>query len=776
MRHLVHDLHYALRALRKAPLATAALIVSLGLGVGANAAVFNFISALLLRPPAGIDDAGSLAIVRTARSGAGDAGLASHADLATLRRSGAFKAVAAYDDSVVTSATYDGTMRQARVAAVTGDLFRTLGMKASQGRLITAGDSGTAVISYKLWETVGRPDLVGDNKTITIDGAPMPIVGVAPDGFRGMHPGRTTDVWRLLKEPAAEADRHARHLAVIARTDDRDAAALRLGDRFSVLPYAFMEPDRAAETSLLAAVLSGATALVLICACVNAASLLLSRGNARRRDLAVKLALGAGRGGLLRQLLLESGIVGAAGGLAGLLFAYWTTTIVPSLFAPEHAEMLNARLSPAIVITALAGSTLLGTLLGVLPALYGTAPITALDLRGDAGSIAPTGMASRLQTGLVVTQIALSTVLLVSALLLHRSLSEALEGDLGAGARNMAVATISEPPFSFRPAEGQREFAQIVAQVQKAPAIVSAGLTAALPLGASNRGVFSVETAPGVTERVEADTNVVSLTYFDTMQTPVMEGRPFSPADTGRAPAVAIINDVAMRRFFGGSAIGRTLIDARGDAIEVIGVVQAGRYRTMQASPAPMVYRPIAQEYLPRMFLVMRARVPPSSVLYRQVRNSMQVGRMQVVRIASLEQHFAEALVLDRFVTTLVSACGLMALLLAIAGAYSLMLDSVQRRTREIGLRIALGAGALRISGSIVSFGAGLTAAGVAGGLALVIAAERIARMFVFGLPHTDLLTMVGTAGVLLAVVLMASVFPIVRAVRVNPTIALRHT
>ncbi|MEX2271285.1 MAG: ABC transporter permease [Vicinamibacterales bacterium] len=773
---MLNDLRYAVRAIGKAPLLTAALVVSLGIGTGANAAVFNFISALLLRPPAGIENASTLAIVRAARSAAGDAGLASHTDLAELRASRAFEAVSAYDDSVVTGATFDGTTRRARVASGTGDLFLTLGMKASMGRLLTPGDSGTAVISHRLWDVIGRPDIVSHNSTITIDGAALPIVGVAPEGFRGMHPGRATDVWRLLREPKDDAERRERHLSVLARTGDAAGVAARLGGRFAVLRYSFLEPDRASETALLGAVLTGATLLVLICACVNAASLLLSRGNARRADLAVKLALGASRGGLIRQLLIESAIIGIAGGIAGLLFAYWTTTIVPSLFAPEHAEMLDAGLSTAIVITTLAGSTVLGVALGIMPALYGTAPVTALDLRADAGSVSQSGGASRAQTVLVVSQIALSMVLLVSALLLNRSLTQALEGDMGEGARNMVVATISEPPRSFNPPRGLRAFAQIENQLKDVAAVEQAGFAAALPVGAAAAGTFSIETSPGVFERVETDTNSVSLTYFQTLETPIVEGRAFSETDTFRSQPVAIINDVAMRRFFGGSAIGRKLIDARGDAIEIVGVVPAGRYRTMQESPAPMVYRPLAQEYVPRMYLVMRTRRMGSPDFYRAVRPSIQAPGTQVRRIAGLQEYFTEALVIDRFIATLVSACGLMALLLAIAGAYSLMLDSVQRRTREIGLRIALGASTLRISRSIAAFGLALTAAGVVAGLALILAAEQIARAFVLGLPRADLATMAITAAGLLLVVLLAGVVPTLRAVRVNPTVALRHT
>ena len=762
--------------LGKAPVLTAALVLSLGAGTGANAAVFNFISALLLRPPAGIGNASTLSIVRAMRASAGDAGLASHTDLADLRASGVFDAVAAYDDSLVTGATFDGEMRQARVASVTGDLFTTLGMEAATGRMLTHTDTAAIVISHKLWDLIGRPDILNEGHAISIGGTGRPIVGVAPDGFRGLQAGRPIDVWRLMSAPASDADPHARTLSVLARSRDREAAEARLDGRFSVLRYSFLDPARASETALLGAVLTGATLLVLICAAVNAASLMLSRGNARRPDLAVKLALGASRAGLIRQMLMESALVGIAGGCAGLLFAQWTTTIVPSLFAPEHAEMLDARLSPALIITTLAGSTLLGILLGTLPAVYGTAPVRSLDLRGDAGNIAERGRTARLQTALVVTQIALSTVLLVSALLLNRSLSEALEGDLGAGARNVAVATISEPPFSFSPFTGQRDFAQIASQVRESSGVIDAGWIAALPLATPNRVGFGIETSPGVMETVEANTNVVSLTYFDTMQTRILQGRAFTSADTGLAPAVAIINDVAANTLFGGSGLDRTLIDPRGDAITIVGIVQSGRYRTMQETPAPVVYRPLAQDYRARMYLVMRTRMPPSPVLYAELRPKLVAGRMQLLRVASLEQHFAEALVLDRFVTVLVSACGLMALLLAIAGAYSLMLDSVQRRTREIGLRIALGASAVRIGRSILALGFGLTGAGVAAGLALLLVAERIARTFVAGLPSVDLLSMAITAAGLAVVVALAAVLPTARALRVNPTVALRHT
>ncbi|HEX6322857.1 MAG TPA: ABC transporter permease, partial [Vicinamibacterales bacterium] len=430
----------------------------------------------------------------------------------------------------------------------------------------------------------------------------------------------------------------------------------------------------------------------------------------------------------------------------------------------------------AIIATSLGGSLLLGIALGVLPALYGTAPVTPLDLRGDPGSIADTGVAARVQTGLVVAQIALSTVLLASALLLHRSLDAALEGDFGAGARHVAVATISEPPRSFNPDRGLRAFAQIARQLEDVPAVEAAGFAAALPVGTADAGTFSIETSPGVFDRIETDTNIVSLTYFDALGTPLVEGRQFEDTDTFRAPPVAIVNDAAMRRFFGSSAAGRTLIDARGDAITIVGVVESGRYRTLQDAPAPMVYRPLAQEYQPRMYLVMRTRTPPSPGFYRDVRPALLAPGMQLRRVTSLGEHFAEAMVIDRLVAALVSACGLMALLLAIAGAYSLMLDSVQRRTREIGLRIALGASAARIGQSIVALGLGLTAAGVAAGLALTLGAQLAARMFALGLPRADLPTVAAAAGVLLAVVLLASVIPVVRAVRVNPTVALRHT
>jgi predicted permease len=591
-----------------------------------------------------------------------------------------------------------------------------------------------------------------------------------------LHPGHTTDVWRLLPEPVSKEELTDRRLAVVARTPDVEKAKAALDGRFAVLPYRFMEPALAADTALLSAVLTGATLLVLLCAAVNSASLLLSRGNARRRDLAVKLALGASRGRLAKQLLLESALVGAAGGIAGLLFAHWTTTIVPSLFAPEHAEMLEAGLSPAIIVTTLAGSILLGTALGAMPALYGTAPITLLDLRGDAGTISETGRGSRLQTALVVGQIALSTVLLLASLLLNRSLTRALEGDLGPAARNVVVATISEGEFSFRPVQGQRDYAVIIGQAMKLQHVTAAGYIATLPLQRTNRAVFGLEAKPGVIEKLETDTNVVSFTYFGAMNTGLIEGRFFGAGDSGLAPQVAIINDIAMRRHFGESAIGRRLIDERGDPIEIVGVIHGGRYRAMQEAPAPMVYRPLSQIYVPRMHLVMRTTGPPDPRMYQLMRMSLRAGRMELMRIASLDDHLAESLVLDRLAAALVSACGLMALVLAVVGAYSLMLDSVQRRTREIGLRIALGASALRIGRSIFAFGIGLTATGVVIGLATVLALERMAKTFILGLPAVDIATMAITAGVLAMVVSLAAILPARRALRVSPTVALRHT
>jgi hypothetical protein len=260
------------------------------------------------------------------------------------------------------------------------------------------------------------------------------------------------------------------------------------------------------------------------------------------------------------------------------------------------------------------------------------------------------------------------------------------------------------------------------------------------------------------------------------MRTPIVQGRNFTANDSGLAPPVAIVNEAAAKHYFNGEAVGRRLINERGDAIEIVGVVLSGRYRTMQDAPAPMVYRPLAQEYLSRMYLVMRSKQAPTPALYTQLRPALVAGRMELRRITTLEEHFAEALVLDRFITTLVSACGLMALVLAIAGAYSLMLDSVQRRTREIGLRIALGASAMRIGRSIFGLGLGLTGTGIAAGLVLMLAVHQAARMFVFGLPAVDIASMAIASGVLLMVVSLAAILPARHALRVSPTVALRHS
>ena len=769
---MLQDIRYALRVLGHAPLLTAVLVISLGIGVGANAAVFNLISALLLRPPAGIGDAGSLVVVKRL-SQDGEGGLASGNDVQALRVSGAFEAVAAYDDSTLTGATIDGVTRRVRAAAVTDSLFDTLQMPAARGRMLTRGDTGVVVISHKLWEVFGRGDDIL-NTHVTLDGETLPIVGVAPPRFRGLHPGRTTDVWRLLSSPAA--DPVSQDLSVLARTSDASRANELLAGRFSVARYSFIDPSASGGTRLLSAVLVGSTLLVLICASVNAVSLLLSRGNARRRDLAVKLALGASRTNLTRQLLLESAIIGLAGGLAGLVFALWTTTIVPALFAPEHAEMLDARLTPGIVIITIAGSMALGIGLGLLPALRGTAPVTPLDLRGDAGSVAQTGKDARLQRVLVVTQIALSTLLVLSTVLLNRSLGRALDGSIGHTADNVLIATLSEPPYVFDPVGGRSRLAQVLEGVQRSPTVRQAGFVALLPFEQPTSSAFRVEEPSGPGARVETATNVVSLTYFETAQTALMEGRFFTASDSGGARPVAIINDVAMRRFFGASAVGRRLIDARGDAIEIVGVVGSGRYRAMQESPGPMLFRPLAQDYRQRMHLAMRLSAAPSAETYRRLRPALGVGTLQPSRVATLDEHLSQALVMDRFVTALVSACGLMALVLAIVGAYSLMSDSVQRRTREIGLRLALGSSAAAIARSIVGFGVGLAGAGIVAGLCVMMIIERVARTAVSGLPSIDAAAMFITAGALLLIVTVAALLPMRRAVRVNPTVALRHT
>jgi predicted permease len=809
----MNDLRYVFRSLARGKMTTAVIMFSLALGTGANATLFSVMDALLFRPPNGVAEAQRLAWAFTSQYTGASHGLTSYPDFLSMQQGrGAFATMAAFDDSAIESVRWGEAGQRLRVVSVSPDFFPVLGMQlqaGSFGGLLAPEANGPsasslplpAIISDPLWTLMGRPgDVVG--RELIIGEAVHTIAGVAPAGFSGLQLGRACDVWIPMQARKYESARGDRHLSVIGRLhhgrrlDDAELELAALGERLatlhpdtnrgtrsnpseprrmSVAAYSRLDVSARSQVLLISTVVIGSTGMLLLSACVNAGSLILSRSASRRRELAVKLALGARRSVLVRQVVLESLAVSTGGAGLGLLFAHWTARVLPAFFAPEEAAMLDTHLDAVTVMVTVALSCVAGALFALGPARHALAKVDILALRTDVGAIAERS-GSSVRSAVVVFQVALSTVLLIASGLMVRALGVALEGDLGPGGRGVAIAFVRMPgALQGQVARGIVFHVTAGEAARKLPGAEAAGWVSTLPVSRSSTQVFRLQARPDLVERLEVDTNVASSGYFNALRIPLIEGRLFTAADGALANPVVVVNDMLARRYFGPDAVGRRLQDADGLEYEIVGVVRSGKYRTLQEAPEPMVYFPLSQHDQMYMHLVVRARESGQSVAAAIPGTLASIDRgVDVFRVTTFAEHLAEALTIDRILTTVVAGCGIAALMLAMIGVYGVVGDAVRRRTPEIGIRVALGAPNLRILQLVFSEGLPLSAAGSAVGVAAALLLSRALRWFVHDIPPVDLVSLAVVPVALLLVVVGAAALPVRRALRVSPTIALR--
>ena len=800
------DLRYALRSLARSKLATAVLLVSLALGTGANATLYSVMDALLFRPPPGVSDASELVWLHTSQFNGASYGPSSYPDFASLQQAtSGLQSVAAFDDSQFAVVRLGDVSERVRVAAVSPEFLPTIGMNTTVGLTPAAGETKSpAIVSEALWKLLGGPaDAVG--RTLNIGGVDYVLAAVGPRRFAGLRLGRPCDVWIPLATSATQLPRGDRRFSLIARLRDgatvpdvsRDLERMsrRLADefpetnkgtrgdsgeprRFTATAYSRLDVSSRSQVLLISVVVLGSTGLLLLSACVNAGSLLLSRSAARRRELAVKLALGASRRVLVRQVVVESLAISLGGAALGLLLAHWTAGVLPAFFAPEEAAMLDTGLRPGLMGVVILMSCVAAGLFAIGPARHALRAVDVLVLRGDAGAIAERGR-GRLRAAIVIAQVALSTVLLIASGLMARALAIGLEGDLAADGRGIGIMLVRMPgALEGDVARGIVFHVAVADAARKLPGVEAAGWVSVLPVGRRNSQALTIETGrAGLVERVEADVNVASAGYFTTLRIPVLDGRAFTAADGALSRPVVVINDLMARRYFGVTAVGHHLSDDDGTEYEVVGVVGSGKYRTLQEAPEPMVYFPLSQRDQQYMHLLVRTVGSPRPVLplLRQRLTEIDPGLMVSDDVApTFEQHLAEALTLDRILTTVVGGCGLAALLLATIGVYGVVGDAVRRRTPEIGLRVALGAPNWQILRLVFSEGLPLTAAGSAAGVAVTVLLIRVLRSFVHAAPSVGLVSLAVVPVALLLVVVGAAALPTRRALRVSPTIALR--
>ena len=808
MQTLWQDLRFAARTLLRTPGWTAMAVLTLALGAGANAAVFSFVDALLFKPAPAIHPDRALVAVYTSDFSSGPYAATSYPDYVSMKtETTAFAALSAFNDSLTATMKVGDDLQRVRVARVTPDYFDTLGVRIPMGRSLQQDDAKpgatpVAVISHALWQRVLLADPAVLGTVITIDGRPLTIAGIAAPRFTGIDAGRPCDVWTAL-DGTGETQRANRGLRVLGQLRDGvsmaeaqsqlGALASRLAQAypdsnlgtldhprdprpFLVMPATRIGPAQRAQVGMVAAVLMGGVGLVLLLACANVASLMLSRATTRLREIAIRRALGASAFRILRQLLTEAIVISVAAAGLAMILAAWTTDVLPSFFPPEQATSLDV--TPgwrgwAFVLALAFGSAVLIT---ILPAIRAVRPPLAASLRGAAGDVTEKS-SSRARDLLVITQIAIACVLLVAASLLVQSVSNQLHADLGFSTRQALLATV-EVPSSYGAPRGQVFYRQVADRLASVPGVQHVAWAETLPLTRFSRTVFSPEGyTPRPGEDLELPCAIVSAEYFEALGIPIEQGRAFTAADGNSGARVVVVNEMLSRRFYGGRAVGRRLMDSAGRPLEIVGVARTGRYLTPSDEAPPIVYFPLGgSSYSPRMSLFVRAGTAPerfAEAVRREVRAAS--GDVPVFRVMTLQAHIEEALAAERLSASLVTACAVLSALLAIVGLYAAVAYLVTRRTREIGLRVALGAQPRHVVTLVVRHGLTLTLAGIGIGLVGAAVVASLLQSMLYGVSPVSPVTHSAVAVGLAGVAGIAAYIPARRAVRLDPVRALGH-
>jgi predicted permease len=809
------DVRYGARMLWKNPGFTGVAVVVLALGIGANTTIFSLINGLLLRPLVGVAAPERLVAVYTSDFSSGSFGSSSYPDYVSFRDGAdAFEALAAYE-SAAASLTGNDEPQRLRGEAVTGNYFQVLGVGAAAGRTLLPEDETTAsgnpvvVLSHNLWQRRFNSDPTIINQTINLDGRAHTVVGVAGEKFRGLHMGLPPEFWQPMPPARNDAGaRGSRSLQVVGRLREGanleaanaqvTAIAARLAQDFPetnrgtlerpdeprpviVLPESRIGPRQRNTIAGMMGMLMLMVGLVLLIACANVANLLLARASVRRREIAIRLALGSGRLRLVRQLLTESMCLALLGGVGGLLLTLWTSDFLPKFFPAEATGGLDLSVDWRVLGFTLGLSVLTGILFGLAPALQASRPDLLSALKDDTGAPEVRGFGRfGLRNGLVVLQVALSLVLLICAGLFMRSLRAASTADPGFNAENVLVTRMEMSSVKMGREEEQLFYRRVQEQVSALPNVRSTALAYIIPIsgGGMRTGVEIEGYQPQPKEDTELNTNIISPNYFKTLGIPLLQGRDFNAEDIKGAPGVVIINEEFARRYFSGAnPVGKRIrTDSEGPYLEVVGVAKNAKYRGLLEEPLPFFYTPVAQNGMESMSLIVRTDVDPLAVL-PSVRAELKSlnKNLTLYQINSLSAQLADALSNERMVAVLLGVFGGAALLLAAVGLYGVMSYAVARRTHEIGVRMALGAQPGDIMKLVLWQGMVLLLIGSLVGLAAAFALTRLMASLLYGVSATDPVTFVGITLLLGSVALLACYIPARRATKVDPMIALRY-
>ena len=818
MDRIAQDLRYAVRLLRRNPLFALTAVLSLAIGIGANSTIFTIANALLFRAPVGVAEPDRLVDIGRSqnRQGFDTNSYPNYLDI--RKRNTVFSGVYAYrgEPEPMSLGGLDGAER-VYGSIVTNNYFDVLGARPRVGRLFRTDDSEEpaanpiVVLSPRLWTRRFNGDTSIAGRTITLNGHPFTVAGVAEDGFQGtsvlspdlwvpmnmidaamprasggsLLTGRAS-VWLVMGarlKPGVSIGQAQAELELLGHALEREFPTDNRGKGLRILPSSLI-PGQSGPVGGFMALLMGIVGLVLVIACANVAGVLIARGTARRREIAVRLAIGAGRARVISQLLTETVMLFALGGVAGLALARVMTTLLVSLLPtlPFPLDVSLALDGRAIAFT-LTLSLAAALLSGLVPALQAsnTNVVPALKDEGPGGS-----SRQRARHIFVVAQVALSLLLVVAAGLLVRALSHAAALDPGFDPRGVEIAGVDFSLAGYTEATGRVFARDLLARVRQLPGVQSATLSRMLPLGNSRMGLGPVTIPggaappPGGQWSPQIEWNIVEPGYFATLRTPLLRGRDFDERDREGAQDAVIVNETAARTFWPGQeALGRAVRQqtAREQfrTLVVVGVARDAKSRSLSAPPAPYLYVSLQQQYSSRMTIVARTidgrRIAGE---LRRLLASMDPN-LPIVASQTLEDYTAIGLVPQRVAASVAGSLGLVGLLLASMGIYGVTAYMVARRTREIGIRVALGAQRGDVVRMVLRQGMTLAGVGVLIGLMLAAGASQLLATLLFGVPPIDPVTFIGSTVLFVAIGLTACLVPARRAIRINAMEALRY-
>jgi putative ABC transport system permease protein len=796
----------ALRVFWSAPSFAAAAVLTLAMGIGVNIAVFTVMrSAILARLP--VKNADSLVNVFSWSPKNGPHTDFSYPLYVDLRDSATeLDGLVAYNSLGVGIAAGGQTDRVV-TELVTSNYFSVLGVDLPLGPGLSGSDelkgaAPVAVIGARLWQTMFNGDSGVVGKTLQVNGLTATVVGVAPASFTGFTRGQRTDMWMSVSQfftlrhsPDRLGVRDTSWLSLVGRTRPGVAVERAEAQLAGVQLAKVQEPGadewtirtspaRAGDTSLVddldrpLKLLMLVVGLILVIASANVANLLLTRAYTRQQEIAMRTALGASRARIFQQLLMEGAVLAAAGGTGGLFLGVWTASLF-DIRTSGGAAALALRMEPDATVVGFTAliSALAAVAIGILPALGASRTDLVTVLKGAGEAVSGAVGKRRVRTMLTIVQVAISLVLVVGAALFLRSLGKLRSIDPTLVTDRVVAAQINLTLRGYQEAQGQQFYSRLLEAVKGVPGVQAATLTSVLPVtnGGTRENLRAGATVPRVDAPVEFDLVFVSPGYFSTFGIPLTRGRDFSGADIASAPPVAIVNESMRRTFWGdGDPVGQMF--SAGTPYAVVGVARDTKYRNLREAPRMVMYLPMTQNYRSAANLVVRTALPPAQLvegLRAQVRSIDPA--MPLYNVRTLAEHVDRSLYVDRLRATLIGALASLALALAAIGIYAVLSYTIAERTREVGVRLALGAQPGDVFRMLLGMSARVAGIGIAIGLALSAVLTRYISAQLYDLSPLDPPALGAASAMLFAVALAAAFVPAWRATRIDPVAALRR-